>query len=76
MPNWATARRSSRIMAADFYGRELRIYVRLKAGMRAKVRSPLAKYEYPPDLEEKAVELVLQQAELFAAGEFSGVSKV
>jgi type I restriction enzyme R subunit len=26
----------------------------------------LAKFNYPPDLEEKAVELVLQQAELFA----------
>ena len=34
--------------------------------MRAKVRRLLAKYDYPPDLEEKAVDLVLQQAELFA----------
>lgn len=39
--------------------------------MRAKVRRLLAKYDYPPDLEEKAVELVLQQAELFAAGDAS-----
>ena len=38
----------------------------VKAEMRAKVRRLLAKYGYPPDLEEKAVELVLQQAELFA----------
>jgi type I restriction enzyme R subunit len=38
----------------------------VKAEMRAKVRRLLAKYDYPPDLEEKAVELVLQQAELFA----------
>jgi type I restriction enzyme, R subunit len=28
----------------------------------------LAKYDYPPDLEERAVELVLEQAELFAGG--------
>ena len=39
----------------------------VKAEMRAKVRRLLAKYDYPPDLEEKAVELVLQQAELFAS---------
>ena len=38
----------------------------VKAEMRAKVRRLLAKYDYPPDLEERAVELVLQQAELFA----------
>ena len=38
----------------------------VKAEMRAKVRRLLARYDYPPDLEEKAVELVLQQAELFA----------
>lgn len=40
----------------------------VKAEMRAKVRRLLAKYDYPPDLEEKAVELVLQQAELLAEG--------
>jgi type I restriction enzyme R subunit len=34
--------------------------------MRSKVRRLLAKYDYPPDHEEKAVELVLQQAELLA----------
>jgi type I restriction enzyme, R subunit len=34
--------------------------------MRSKVRRLLAKYDYPPDREEKAIELVLQQAELFA----------
>lgn len=38
----------------------------VRASMRAKVRRLLAKYDYPPDLEEKAVELVLEQAELFA----------
>ena len=43
----------------------------VKAEMRAKVRRLLAKYDYPPDLEERAVELVLQQAELFAAGDAS-----
>jgi type I restriction enzyme R subunit len=39
----------------------------VKAGMRTKVRRLLARYGYPPDLEERAVELVLEQAELFAA---------
>lgn len=39
----------------------------VRATMRSKVRRLLAKYDYPPDHEEKAVELVLQQAELFAA---------
>jgi type I restriction enzyme R subunit len=40
----------------------------VRATMRTKVRRLLAKYDYPPDLEEKAVELVLEQAELFAGG--------
>jgi type I restriction enzyme R subunit len=39
----------------------------VRAAMRTKVRRLLAKYDYPPDLEDKAVELVLEQAELFAA---------
>lgn len=38
----------------------------VRATMRTKVRRLLAKYDYPPDLEEKAVELVLEQAELLA----------
>ncbi len=38
----------------------------VRATMRSKVRRLLAKYDYPPDHEEKAVELVLQQAELLA----------
>jgi type I restriction enzyme, R subunit len=38
----------------------------VRAAMRAKIRRLLAKYDYPPDHEEKAVELVLAQAELFA----------
>ncbi|MCL5947555.1 MAG: DUF3387 domain-containing protein, partial [Actinobacteria bacterium] len=41
----------------------------VRAAMRSKVRRLLAKYDYPPDHEEKAVELVLQQAELFASSE-------
>lgn len=41
----------------------------VRAAMRAKVRRLLAKYDYPPDAEAKAVELVLEQAELFARGE-------
>ncbi len=40
----------------------------VRATMRSKVRRLLAKYDYPPDHEEKAVEMVLQQAELLAAG--------
>ncbi|PRB71346.1 type I restriction endonuclease subunit R [Arthrobacter sp. MYb213] len=36
------------------------------ATMRSKVRRILAKYDYPPDAEAKAIELVLEQAELFA----------
>jgi type I restriction enzyme R subunit len=38
----------------------------VRAAMRSKVRRLLAKYGYPPDREERAVELVLQQAELLA----------
>jgi type I restriction enzyme R subunit len=41
----------------------------VRAAMRSKVRRLLAKYDYPPDHEEKAVELVLQQAELLAGAE-------
>jgi type I restriction enzyme R subunit len=39
----------------------------VKAAMRSKVRRLLARYDYPPDREAKAVELVLEQAELFAS---------
>jgi type I restriction enzyme R subunit len=39
----------------------------VKAAMWSKVRRLPAKYDYPPDREEKAIELVLQQAELFAS---------
>lgn len=38
----------------------------VRAAMRAKVRR-LAKYEYPPDKEERAIELALEQAEVLAA---------
>lgn len=41
----------------------------VRATMRTKVRRLLAKYDYPPDLEKAAVELVLEQAELFAGDE-------
>lgn len=40
----------------------------VRAGMRTKVRR-LARYGYPPDLEERAVELVLEQAEVLASTE-------
>jgi type I restriction enzyme R subunit len=38
----------------------------VRAAMRAKVRRLLARYDYPPDKEERAVELILEQAEMFA----------
>ena len=38
----------------------------VRAAMRSKVRRLLAKYDYPPDAEEVAVELVIEQAELLA----------
>lgn len=38
------------------------------AAMRSKVQLLLTKYDYPPDLKEKAVELALEHAELFASG--------
>lgn len=41
------------------------------AAMRSKVRRILAKYDYPPDAESKAIELVLEQAELFAGNSIS-----
>lgn len=43
----------------------------VRAEMRSKVRRLLARYDYPPDAEAKAIELVLEQAELFATGEAS-----
>ncbi|WP_437773489.1 type I restriction endonuclease subunit R [Arthrobacter sp. KNU40] len=39
----------------------------VRAAIRSKVRRLLARYDYPPDAEAKAIELVLEQAELFAA---------
>jgi type I restriction enzyme R subunit len=39
----------------------------VRATMRSKVRRLLAKCDYPPDFEERAVELVLEQAELLAS---------
>lgn len=41
------------------------------AAMRSKVRRILAKYDYPPDAEAKAIELVLEQAEAFAGSNAS-----
>lgn len=38
----------------------------VRATMRSKVRRLLARYDYPPDAEATAIELVLEQAELFA----------
>ncbi len=41
----------------------------VQAGLRAKVTRLLARYDYPPDKEERAIELVIEQAQLFADGE-------
>jgi type I restriction enzyme R subunit len=41
----------------------------VRAAMRAKIKRLLTQYDYPPDKEEKAIELVLEQAELFASDE-------
>ncbi|MDR0285067.1 MAG: type I restriction endonuclease subunit R, partial [Propionibacteriaceae bacterium] len=41
----------------------------VRATMRTKIKRLLAKYKYPPDKEAKAVELVLEQAELLASDE-------
>ena len=38
----------------------------VRATMRSKVRRLLARYDYPPGAETKAIELVLKQAELYA----------
>jgi len=38
----------------------------VRAAMRAKVRRLLAQFDYPPDKEDRAVDLVIEQAELFA----------
>ena len=37
----------------------------IQAAMRAKIRRLFARYDYPPDRSERAVELVLEQTELF-----------
>jgi type I restriction enzyme R subunit len=39
----------------------------VRASLRRHVRRPLARYKYPPDKQEAAVLLVLQQAETLAA---------
>jgi type I restriction enzyme, R subunit len=41
----------------------------VRASLRRYIRRLLAKYRYPPDRQEAAVALVMQQAELFG-GEF------
>ena len=41
----------------------------VQAGLRAKVKRLLARYDYPPDKEARAIELVLEQAQLFAEAE-------
>lgn len=72
MPNWVTVRGSSRITAVDFDGEEPRIYVRLKADKRTKVRRLSAKYACLPNPGELEVERVLQQVKLLADNEVTG----
>ena len=38
----------------------------VRAALRAKIRRLLNRYDYPPDKEERAIQLVLEQAELLA----------
>ena len=38
----------------------------VRAALRAKIKRLLTRYDYPPDKEAAAIELVLQQAEMFA----------
>ncbi len=38
----------------------------VRAAIRAKIRRLLNKYGYPPDAQERAVQLVIEQAELLA----------
>ncbi|EQD58745.1 type I site-specific deoxyribonuclease, HsdR, partial [mine drainage metagenome] len=40
----------------------------VRASLRRHIRRLLTKYHYPPDKQEAAVHLVMQQAELLAAG--------
>jgi type I restriction enzyme R subunit len=40
----------------------------VRASLRRHIRRLLTKYHYPPDKQEAAVQLVMQQAELLAAG--------
>jgi type I restriction enzyme R subunit len=47
----------------------------VRAGMRAKVRRLLAIHGYPPDMEDAAVELVLEQAEVYATGDQGSASR-
>ena len=37
----------------------------VRAKLRLMVKRVLRKYKYPPDLQEEAVDLVLQQAQVF-----------
>ena len=39
----------------------------VRAKMRSAVRRILVRYDYPPDAELEAIELVIDQAEIFAA---------
>ncbi len=45
----------------------------VRAALRSSIRRLLGKYRYPPDRQESAVDLVMKQAELFAAEEVSGL---
>lgn len=41
----------------------------VRARMRSKIKRLLAKYKYPPDKQEKAVRLIIEQAEHLAGNE-------
>lgn len=69
MPNQVLVRGSSSIEAVAYGSGDLRINFCSSTKMWSEVRRSLAKYDYQPDLEERAEEIVLQQAELFASRE-------
>jgi type I restriction enzyme R subunit len=48
---------------------DLNMKYSVRAELRAKFKRLLTRYDYPPDKEERAIDLVLEQAELVAIDE-------
>ncbi len=64
MPSYLADKRITSFKAVE---RELQVLTYVDFGVWHKVQRLLTKYDYPPDLEKKAAELVLQQTELFSS---------